>query len=255
MRLRISRRIRVLLARCGALGAVVVAWELLPRAGVLDAFTVVPFSEAVVRAVELLASGEVLGHLASTTLTILVSFLAAVLVGLPAGYLLWRHRLPYRLLNPYFTTYYALPIFVFYPALIAIFGLTVVPVIVIAAAWAVVAVIVNTVTGLDQMPPVYHKVIRIYRLTPWQAMRRVYLAAAAPLIFNGLKLAISYSVIGVIAAEFVLAPDDGLGHLVSFYYNNFALADMYAAVIIIIVFATIATAAVGRVEGAVRGRR
>ena len=46
-----------------------------------------------------------------------------MLTGLPLGILLWRAERVRRVLQPYLTTYYAIPIFAFYPLFIAVFGL------------------------------------------------------------------------------------------------------------------------------------
>ena len=85
--------------------------------------------------------------------------------GLPLGVLLWRLETTRRILQPYLTTYYAIPIFAFYPLFIAIFGLGSMPVIIIAWAWAVVAIILQTVIGLDTVPEVLVKVGRSLNLS------------------------------------------------------------------------------------------
>jgi NitT/TauT family transport system permease protein len=58
-------------------------------------------------------------------------------------------------LNPYLTSYYALPVFAFYPVLIAILGVNARPIIAISWAWAVVAVVINTLAGFQQVPAVF----------------------------------------------------------------------------------------------------
>ena len=65
---------------------------------------------------------------------------------------------------------------------------------------------------------------------------RVYFPAATPYIFTGFKLAASYTVIGVIASEFIQA-ESGVGWFVGFSYNNFAIQNMYAAILLILLFA------------------
>ena len=51
-------------------------------------------------------------------------------------------------------------------------------------------------------------------------MWRIRLPAAAPHLFSGLKLAVAYSFIGVIAGEFILSTK-GVGHEIAYAYNNF----------------------------------
>ena len=57
-------------------------------------------------------------------------------------------------LDPLFATYYAVPVFAFYPFFIVVFGLGDLPQVLIAFMLGVVAVIVNTLNGLDRVPRV-----------------------------------------------------------------------------------------------------
>ena len=69
-------------------------------------------------------------------------------------------------LDPLFATYYAVPVFAFYPFFIVVFGLGDLPQVLIAFMLGVVAVIVNTLNGLDRVPTVLLKTARIMRLSP-----------------------------------------------------------------------------------------
>src|SRR5699024_10564449 len=137
--------------------------------------------------------------------------------------------------------------FAFYPVLIGIFGVNPIPIVLIAWAWAVVAVVVNTVTGFRAIPDVHHKTVAVYGLSRWEAFWQIYLPAAVPQVFSGVKLAITYSIIGVVASEFILATE-GLGWLVAFNYNNFGLSEMYAGIMLVVVITMTITTLVGFVE-------
>ena len=99
------------------------------------------------------------------------------------------------------------PHFAFYPLLIVIFGLGALPLIVLATLFAMVAMIVATLAGLDRVPRVLLKTARVHRLSPFEEMWRIRLPAAAPHLFSGIKLAVAYSFIGVIAGEFIMSTD------------------------------------------------
>jgi NitT/TauT family transport system permease protein len=68
---------------------------------------------------------------------------------------------------------------------------------------------------------------------------RLKLPAAAPHLFTGVKLAVSYAFIGVIASEFILAPA-GLGRVISDAYSDFNNRRMYALMLLLVVVATVA---------------
>ena len=122
----------------------------------------------------LISDGTLLSHIVRTLTSIVVAGVLAVVTGLPLGVALWRLERTRKVLQPYLTTYYAVPIFAFYPLFIAIFGLSAWPVIIIAWAWAVVAIVLNTVIGLDEVPEVLVKVGRSLRLSRRQMFTRIY---------------------------------------------------------------------------------
>ncbi len=245
---------RVRLVRWGLIALLLAAIEIVPRLGLVNPIALVPLSEMVTQLWLLIADGILGSHIVRTLTSIVVAGALAVVTGLPLGVLLWRFTRLRTVLQPYLTTYYAIPIFAFYPLFIAVFGLGAMPVIIIAWAWAVVAIVLNTVIGLAEVPEVMVKVGRSLRLSPWRLFTRVYFPAATPYIFTGFKLAASYTVIGVIASEFIQA-EAGVGWFVGFSYNNFAIQNMYAAILLILAFAVLVNSLLLRLERRLYGRQ
>jgi NitT/TauT family transport system permease protein len=97
----------------------------------------------------------------------------------------------------------------------------------------VVAVIVNTLNGLDRVPRVLLKTARIHRLGPVATALRITLPYAIPYIFTGIKLAVAYSFIGVIGAELIMSRT-GLGYEIGYAYNNFDNATMYPLIVLVL---------------------
>lgn len=242
-----SEGARVRLARWAVILAAVTALEVIPRSGLGDAITLIPLSEIIPEFFELLVEGELTPHLVATGGAFVLAFLLAAATGIPLGFLLWRYRLLKRTLDPYLTTYYAIPIFAFYPLLLAVLGFNILPVVVISWAWAVVAVVLNTAIGLGEVPEVLVKVGRSMNLSRWKVLSRIFFPAAVPYVFTGLKLGMIYALIGVIASEFVLSTK-GLGYLVSYNYVNFATAAMYSAMFLILFLAILLNWALSAIE-------
>jgi NitT/TauT family transport system permease protein len=237
----------VRLTRWAVIIAAIATLEIVPRVGLGDAITLIPLSKIVPEFFELLSDGELTPHLLSTGGAFVLSFLLAGVTGVPLGYLLWRYEPLKRTLDPYLTTYYAIPIFAFYPLLLAIFGFNILPVVVISWAWAVVAVVLNTAIGFGEVPQVLIKVGQSMNLSRWQLLSRIFFPAAVPYVFTGLKLGMVYSLIGVIASEFVLSTQ-GLGYLVSYNYTNFRTAAMYSAMFLILFLAILLNWALNSIE-------
>jgi NitT/TauT family transport system permease protein len=118
--------------------------------------------------------------------------------------------------------------------LIALFGLNTVPLIAIGFVFATAAMVISTLNGLDRVPRVMTKTARVLRLSPARSVMSVTLPSAAPYLFTGLKLALAYSFIGVIAGEFILS-GGGLGFSIAYAYNNFDNQTMYAVMAFVLV--------------------
>jgi len=217
--------------------AAVLALELACRTGLIDRRIVVPPSEMATSLAGLLASGAITGDIVQTLGIITVAVALSVAFGFALGLLI--HALPRirAALDPLFATYYAVPIFIFYPVLVAIFGLSLIPILLIAIATAIVAMIIATLNGLDRVPRVLTKVARVHRMGKLATALRLQLPAAAPHLFTGVKLAVSYGFIAVVASEFILAPA-GLGRDIADAYADFNNRRMYALMLFVLIVAT-----------------
>lgn len=211
--------------------------EAVTRLGVVGAFVLVPVSTMISTAARELARPEFLfNSFLPTILLILASFGCSVVFGIFIAYWMWRWRGLDQALSPYLNLYYAVPTFALYPLIVAVLGLGYGPVLLLGFLFSIVVVIVSALNGFRTVPPVVGKLSSSLRLSKRQYLVRVLLPAAIPDIVVGSRLALAYSFIGIIATEFILSTQ-GLGHYISFAYDNFQMADMYAGVLLICVVA------------------
>ena len=180
-----------LLLRLATVLGFVVLLEILCRLGVIPNFTMIPPSEMALGLYRLLISGVLLPDLETTLSGVAIADTAAILIGFLAGALL--HAVPRlrRALDPFFASYYAVPVWAFYPLFIVLFGLNDIPKVIIGFLYAVVAMIVNTLNGLDRVPPVLRKMARTHQMGRGATVLLIVLPSAAPHIFTGVKLAIA----------------------------------------------------------------
>lgn len=235
-----SRRRKVAVIRLIALLGAALVLEAACRWRVIPASTLIPPSEMLLALVRLLGTRELWGHMLRTFNNVLIACAAAIITGVAFGFML--HAMPRvrATLEPVFSSYYAVPIFAFYPLFVVLFGLNDFPIILVGYLGAVVAMIVNTVVGLDRVPPVLIKFGRTCHMPPLSLALRIRLPSAAPALFTGVKLAVAYSFTGVIASEFLLS-DSGLGFSVSFAYNSFKMHEMYGLMLLVVILATVVT--------------
>jgi NitT/TauT family transport system permease protein len=216
--------------------ALILLLEALCRFGVINRFAMIPPSEILWDLGKILVGGQMWPAIFKTLGNVAVACVAAVAAGVVLGTLIHRWRPLRETLDPLFAAYYAIPVYAFYPLFIVIFGLGDMPQVLIGFMLGLVAVIVNTLNGLDRVPRALIKTARVQRLGPAATALQVSLPYAAPYIFTGVKLAVAYSFIGVIGAELIMSRT-GLGYEIGFAYNNFDNAVMYPMIVLVLAVA------------------
>src|SRR5689334_5088979 len=171
-----------------ALGLVLLL-EALSRFGMIDRFAMIPPSEMLWDLGKILAGGAMWPAIAKTLTNVGIACVSAIVVGVILGTLIHRWRALRETLDPLFAAYYAIPVYAFYPLFIVIFGLGDMPQVLIGFMLGLVAVVVNTLNGLDRVPRALMKTARIHRLGPLATALQISLPYAAPYIFTGVKLA------------------------------------------------------------------
>ncbi len=224
---------RVAWYRLAVVAGAIALLEVLCVAGIIDKITMQPPHLIARDLYRMLVSGRMNAAIAKTLTNTLVALALALVVGIAAAALLHRARALRDTLDPLFATYYAVPVFAFYPFFIVVFGLGDLPQILIAFMLGVVAMIVNTLNGLDRVPAVLRKTARIMKLSPLDTAMRVTLPSAGPYIVTGIKLAVAYAFIGVIGSEFIMSRG-GVGYEISFAYTSFDNATMYPLIVLIL---------------------
>jgi NitT/TauT family transport system permease protein len=240
--------------RLAFIGAAILLLEVLCRTGVIDRLTMQPPSEMVRDLAVLLASGAMNAAMLKTLLNVAVASGLAIVAGIAFGVTLHGRRAVRQVLEPLFATYYAIPIYAFYPLLIILFGLGDAPQIRLGFALAVVAVIVNTLNGLDRASRVLVKTARVYRLGPIATALKITLPSAAPYLLTGARLAVAYAFIGVIGAEFIMSRT-GIGYEISFAYNHFDNKIMYPLILLILAVSIAVNTALSHWEKILMRRR
>jgi len=240
-------RWRLPLLRLLILSAGAVVLEALCAFEVIDRLTMQPPHQIAIDFVHIVFSGA-LNHAIGHTLTnVVIACAMALVVGIVFASVV--HLMPpvREALDLLFSTWYAVPVLAFYPLLIVVFGLGDLPPIVIGFLQGVVAVIVSMLDGLDRVPRVLRKLAQSQKMNRLETVLLITLPAAAPWVLTGAKLAIMFSIIGVVASEFLMARE-GLGFELSYAYNNFDNARMYPIIVLVIMFSVLVNSLLFRWE-------
>ena len=90
--------------------------------------------------------------------------------------------------------------------------------------------LVNTVQGLLAAEPMQRDLMQTYAASYWQELFKLRLPAAAPFIFNGLKICTTLALIGAIVAEFFGSPTSGMGFRISTEVGRLQLDMVWAEI-------------------------
>jgi NitT/TauT family transport system permease protein len=233
-----TRERAVLAVRVGVVAGFFLVLEALCRFGAISPLVMIAPSAMVAAMLELIVSGDITDDIVRTSATIGIAFAGAVVAGFLAGAALHAAPRVRRAVDPLLAAYYSVPGFIFYPLLVALFGLNLLPLIAIGLLFAAPAMVIATLLGLDRVPPVLRKCARIHRLGRVRTVLHVVLPAAMPSLFNGIRLAFAYAFIGVIAGEFILS-GGGLGYAIGYAYESFEARRMYGLLLFVLLLAVV----------------
>ena len=245
---------KVTALRLGTCVALFVLLEVLCRAGVITPFAMIPPTEMITALWALLASGKFNGQIMLTLATVVAAAAAAIAGGFAIAIVLHAWPRARRAVDPYLASIYAVPLFIFYPTFIMVFGLNRMPVVLIAFLKAAVVVIIATLDGLDRVPRIQRKVALVMKTGRWDTVFNVILPSAFPYFLTGGKFAIAYSFLGVLGSEFILA-NGGIGYEISFAFGDFDNKTMYALILLVLIIVSIANAVLFAWERSVLRRR
>lgn len=205
------------------------------RAGISN-IAIIPLpSKVLERLWSVLASRSFIEPLLSTSYLLFTAYFCTSALAIAAGILVGRSQFAYNLLNPLFEMIRPLPKPALLPPLILLLGIGDLMKMVVVGLAVFFPVLINTVQGVRGVDAVQINMGRTFQVRPLALIWKIILPAALPLIFTGLRVALSLALIVAVIAE-MLAGTGGLGFLVIDMQRTFRVVDMYAWIIILAVY-------------------
>jgi NitT/TauT family transport system permease protein len=152
--------------------------------------------------------------------------------GVVLGSLMAESRMLEKLLMPYAFALQCLPKVAIAPLVVIWFGFGDGSKIAISALMSFFPLLINSLTGLRATEPERLDLMRSLSASRFETYRIVKLPSAAPFIFAGLDMAVVYSLLGTIVAEF-LGAQQGMGVVITQAQAVTDVAGVFAALAIL----------------------
>lgn len=168
-----------------------------------------------------------------TLLETAAAFIISAVIGVGLGYLLWRIPVLGKAYEPLIAGVFSSPIILLYPIFLVVFGRTPTAVVAQGVAMGVLPVILFTRQAFLGVSPTLIKVGKSMNLSQKAIFRQILFPAAAPTIFTGLRLGLTYMLISIISMEYITQLG-GLGKAVSDSYLRFRIPELYSSIVFVI---------------------
>ena len=182
-----------------------------------------------------------------TTVEIMLGFALSVVVGVPLALAIFLWKPFARTVYPLLISSQAVPKVAIAPLFLVWFGFGLMPKVLIAFLIAFFPVVINTAMGLAAVEREKIYLAQSMGLGAVATFFKIQLPTALPSIFAGLKISITFAVVGAVVGEFV-GGQGGLGYLLLIANGNMDTALLFAGIVALTVLGVVLFALIGVVE-------
>lgn len=218
--------------------AIVTALQVDPR--------IVPAPLSVVRTlIALTLSGQMQAAALVTLQETIYGFVIGSIMGIALAVALAELRPLRQLLQPYVVAIQAVPKVAVAPLFLIWFGFGMESKVALVISIMFFPVLVNTLVGLDSVSDDQLELMRAYRATRWQTLRRVKVYVALPYVFAAFEVCLVLSLTAAVVAEMLgSGATMGLGSLINIYSARMSSAGVFAVLVVLSILGVVLHAAV-----------
>ena len=189
-------------------------WQLIVIIKQYPSFIFPSPKEVLFRFISVIQNGILLYHTKITLQEIFLGLVLGFSLAFVSGYFLAKSPLGEQLFSPLIVSFQAIPILALAPLLIIWFGSGITSKIVVCASTLFFPVLINTIMGFKNIDKQLNELMFSLKANFFQKLIYLEIPSSLPVLFGGLKIGATLSVIGAVVGEFVGA-DRGLGFLIN----------------------------------------
>lgn len=210
------------------LGIVVAAWEAWARTH--QSFLLPPASAVADRAWEVWPTADFIANTLASLKRLGAGYALGAAIGIGVGAALGASRSARRAFDPLIEILRATPPIAVVPVSIVILGLDDAMRISVIAFGVTFPVLINTLDGVRRVSPEARDTALLLHLGRLERIARVYVPAALPSIFAGLRIALAIGVVMVVLSEFV-GGQNGIGYYITSQQSQFNVPEVYGGIV------------------------
>jgi len=237
-----SRAVQVLF-----LIALISFWYFLTASGRVSAILLPGPVPVLDELIDVLKTGEFVGDLLITLTELAVAFTISTVLGVVIGYLISRSPYLIKVFEPLLAGVYAIPIILFLPLYVLLFGLGMPSKFALGATISFFPTVINTIAGFGYVDKVFITSARSMGASDVQMFRYVLLPAAFPIIVTGLRMGFTVALLAILGSE-TIASLAGLGHHIVHLSESMDMARMFAYITFAVAIAAFLNAVVSKLE-------
>lgn len=195
-------------------------------------------AHTVQRAIHIVSDADFPASLYVTSLAFASAFAISAVAGVCLGLLLGARRMAGDVMEPLMMGFYSIPKVTLYPVVLLACGLGLWAKIVFGVMHGIVPITLFTMNAVRNMPPIYARAARTYRMSPAEFARHVLLPACVPEVVAGLRIGFSLTLLGTLIGE-MFASQSGIGRLLMMAMNRNETSTIMALALMLFVFATL----------------
>ena len=221
-----------------AVGVLLLVWQLAYVAKLKPAYALPSPGDVFTSLRDVISNGDLPLAVGNSLRRGAVGFGLSLVIGTPLGLLIARVHPVRRGIGPIVSGLQSLPSVAWVPAAIIFFGFTETTYYAVMLLGAVPSIANGMVSGIDQVPPLYHRVGRVLGARGLTSARFVLLPAALPGYVAGLRQAWAFSWRALMAAELIAVSPKlglGLGQILEQGRGNSDMALVFAGILAILV--------------------
>jgi len=212
------------------LAVFIALWEIASQTGFVNPIIVPAASEVFVALIELSQEEFFWSATEVTVKETLIGFFIGVVGAWVLGTLIGVFRVFRLAFYPLIVAFQITPRIALAPLFLTWFGFGITSKIVMAATICFFPVLINVIVGLDTVDKDARTLMRSFGASRWEEYRKLTLPSSLPIVFAGIKTAMTLALIGAIVAEFVGA-SEGMGVLIKTLNFQLQVAEGFAVIL------------------------